>query len=288
METKQYWWRNHGVVHGPFSAKEMRDFNLPKDTEVTDELSESEWKTWWRTAADFDFREHCSSTRGSGTQLKLEGSVYQFYFKKSSQQYGPRTASQMLKLNLQQDTPVTESSLHGEWYVAGNFDFLALSEQENQVKSRRKQLAEKNAVKGAIWLIAGVLVTYLSVKYGFFGGVVAVGAIFWGFIQMMAGIFGDDGLTKEERSRLYEFEDDDKDDEPLDPTGEDLYTEYAKLGLTPDASDAEVRKAYHELAKRYHPDRLGSLCDEERQNAAARFHNVNEAYEKIKEIRKMK
>ena len=29
---------------------------------------------------------------------------------------------------------------------------------------------------------------------------------------------------------------------------------YKVLGLAPDASDAEVKKAYRELAKKYHPD----------------------------------
>ena len=52
---------------------------------------------------------------------------------------------------------------------------------------------------------------------------------------------------------------------------------YKILGVSPDASDEEIKKAYRELAKKYHPDR--NPGDEE---AAKKMQQVNAAYEQIK------
>ena len=53
---------------------------------------------------------------------------------------------------------------------------------------------------------------------------------------------------------------------------------YAVLGLSPGASDEEVKKAYRTLAKKYHPDR--NPGDEE---AARKMQEINAAYEQIKD-----
>ena len=52
---------------------------------------------------------------------------------------------------------------------------------------------------------------------------------------------------------------------------------YKVLGVSPDASDEEIKKAYRALAKKYHPDR--NPGDEE---AAKKMQQVNAAYEQIK------
>ena len=52
---------------------------------------------------------------------------------------------------------------------------------------------------------------------------------------------------------------------------------YKVLGVSPDASDEEIKQAYRRLAKKYHPDR--NPGDEE---AARKMQEVNAAYEQIK------
>ncbi len=63
---------------------------------------------------------------------------------------------------------------------------------------------------------------------------------------------------------------------------------YRVLQITPDATDEEVKKAYREMAKKYHPDRVASLGDDIRHAAEEKFQKVNEAYETIKQERGMK
>ena len=52
---------------------------------------------------------------------------------------------------------------------------------------------------------------------------------------------------------------------------------YKVLGVSPDATDDEIKQAYRRLAKKYHPDRNPGD-----QEAAKKMQQVNAAYEKIK------
>lgn len=52
---------------------------------------------------------------------------------------------------------------------------------------------------------------------------------------------------------------------------------YRVLGLTPDASEEDVKRAYRQLAKKYHPDR--NPGDE---HAAQMMNEINAAYDQIK------
>ncbi|MDB9517402.1 J domain-containing protein [Roseofilum reptotaenium CS-1145] len=53
-----------------------------------------------------------------------------------------------------------------------------------------------------------------------------------------------------------------------------LSTHYTRLGVHPLASALEIRRAYRELSKRYHPD----TTDLDPEVATRRFHELNEAY----------
>jgi len=53
------------------------------------------------------------------------------------------------------------------------------------------------------------------------------------------------------------------------------------LGVEQDASPEEIRKAYRELAGKYHPDKVAHLGDEFREMAEERFKRIQEAYQKL-------
>ena len=58
---------------------------------------------------------------------------------------------------------------------------------------------------------------------------------------------------------------------------------YKVLGVSPDASDEEIKRAYRRLAKKYHPD-----LNPGDQEAARKMQEVNAAYEQIKDPEKFR
>lgn len=56
---------------------------------------------------------------------------------------------------------------------------------------------------------------------------------------------------------------------------------YKVLGVSPDASDKEVRDAYRRMALKHHPDRVASLGEDIRKAAEKKFQEINAAKEKI-------
>ena len=60
---------------------------------------------------------------------------------------------------------------------------------------------------------------------------------------------------------------------------------YKILGIDPNATDEDVKKAYREMAKKYHPDKVAYLGEDVRKSAEQKLQEVNEAYEKIKNQR---
>jgi len=62
---------------------------------------------------------------------------------------------------------------------------------------------------------------------------------------------------------------------------------YDVLEINKEASNDEVKKAYRELAKKHHPDKVGHLGEDIRKAATEKFQQINAAYEEIKKERSM-
>ena len=67
-----------------------------------------------------------------------------------------------------------------------------------------------------------------------------------------------------------------------------LDSDYQILEISPDATDEEVKKAYRNLAKKYHPDRVAHLGDDMRKAAEEKFSRLSQAYDNIRKSRGMK
>jgi len=69
--------------------------------------------------------------------------------------------------------------------------------------------------------------------------------------------------------------------------GPSLEDAYALLDVSPDAPDAEVKKAYRRLMNQHHPDKLVAkgLPEEMMKLAQEKTHEIRTAYERIKEAR---
>lgn len=57
---------------------------------------------------------------------------------------------------------------------------------------------------------------------------------------------------------------------------------YNILGISPDDSEDKIKKAYRELVKKYHPDKLVNVSDEIRNLAKDKFKAVHDAYQTIR------
>lgn len=68
----------------------------------------------------------------------------------------------------------------------------------------------------------------------------------------------------------------------------DVNWAYKTLEIQPSATNDEIKKAYREMAKKYHPDTVANLGEDIKKKATEKFRTVNEAYEELKKLRGMK
>ena len=69
--------------------------------------------------------------------------------------------------------------------------------------------------------------------------------------------------------------------------GPSLEDAYATLGVSPDASDADVKRAYRRLMSRHHPDKLAAkgLPDEMMRAATERTQQIKAAWDRVQSAR---
>jgi len=60
---------------------------------------------------------------------------------------------------------------------------------------------------------------------------------------------------------------------------------YAVLGITREAGESEIKRAYRKLMSQHHPDKLGDVPDEVKRRSEERSREINAAYERIKQER---
>lgn len=67
-----------------------------------------------------------------------------------------------------------------------------------------------------------------------------------------------------------------------------IYNPFIILGLETSASIDEIKRAYRELVKKYHPDVLTDQTEIVKKQSKEKFLEINDAYEKIKKMRGIK
>ncbi len=68
----------------------------------------------------------------------------------------------------------------------------------------------------------------------------------------------------------------------------DVDSDYRVLGLEPNATDEEVKKAYRKMAIKFHPDKVAQMGEEYQKGAKEKFQKIQDSYEAIKKRRGMK
>ena len=56
---------------------------------------------------------------------------------------------------------------------------------------------------------------------------------------------------------------------------------YGILGVTKESTDKEIKKAYRNLSKKYHPDKVQHLGEEFQSFAKEKMQKLNEAYKAL-------
>lgn len=68
----------------------------------------------------------------------------------------------------------------------------------------------------------------------------------------------------------------------------DVNSDYKVLGIEPNATDDEVKKAYRQMAIKFHPDKVANMGEEFQKGAKEKFQKIQESYDAIKKNRGFK
>ncbi len=67
---------------------------------------------------------------------------------------------------------------------------------------------------------------------------------------------------------------------------DDLVTPYSILGVSSNASDQDIKKAYWRLAAHYHPDKVVHLGGDHAEQAHIKFLELQAAYQELEKLRR--
>lgn len=104
------------------------------------------------------------------------------------------------------------------------------------------------------------------------------------FLVMIAqadGVVDDAELTALKELALWMQMQESEVDSMLHMKGDSLDDAYRVLGVSPQATDEELKRAYRRLALEHHPDRVAKLGDDVRHAAEKKFQEINAAKERI-------
>lgn len=65
----------------------------------------------------------------------------------------------------------------------------------------------------------------------------------------------------------------------------DVNSDYKVLGIDENATDEEVKKAYRQMAIKFHPDKVAQMGEEFQKGAKEKFQKIQDSYEAIKKTR---
>lgn len=68
----------------------------------------------------------------------------------------------------------------------------------------------------------------------------------------------------------------------------DVNSDYTVLGIEPNATDEEVKKAYRQMAIKFHPDKVSQMGEEYQKGAKEKFQKIQDSYDAIKKNRGIK